>query len=297
MLENCLLCLGTKKIWNGKLSEDVKKMVRFIQMIFNSIPFIIMHGFSNFISEILTRMIDRMHSDMNDDPELNGEYYLLNFFLRNNMRRNMILLDVGANVGDWTSTALSVNSSLSVFLFEPSVKIFKKLADRFEGDTRVTCINVGLADTCGKNNFNIFHENAGSNSLFKYPADNVDPIRFEEVSLITGDLFLKKNGIQYVDLMKIDVEGAEICVLNGFLSSFEKRIIKICQIEYGASYISARTYLADVFAFASKTNYKVAKVYPNGIRLISFYHHKLETFKYANYLLIEDISLLKKIIL
>jgi hypothetical protein len=116
----------------------------------------------------------------------------------------------------------------------------------------------------------------------------------EKVRVATGDAVLGRHGLQTIDFLMIDVEGAEFKVLRGFLESFTRRQIGLCQVEYGATYIDAGILLRDVFAFAAQVGYGAAKLHPRRLRLLEQYDPTIESFKYANYVLYRDANLLPR---
>ena len=85
------------------------------------------------------------------------------------------------------------------------------------------------------------------------------------VKTITGDVYLREHGIDHVDLLKIDVEGAEMSVLRGFNASFRRGAIDMVQFEYGAINLTTRHFLADFQVFFEQFGLQMGKVYPEGV--------------------------------
>ena len=55
-----------------------------------------------------------------------------------------LALDVGANVGLWSTGLLRFSPNARIFAFEPSAKAFEALRNRFDGDARVTPVNLAV---------------------------------------------------------------------------------------------------------------------------------------------------------
>ena len=55
----------------------------------------------------------------------------------------------------------------------------------------------------------------------------------QTIDLVRGDDFLRSQKLSSVDLLKIDVEGAEYDAILGFEEHLEKGEIKMIQFEYG----------------------------------------------------------------
>lgn len=239
-------------------------------------------GFREMLRLLLTRGLDRLNADNNDDPATNGEFALLRAYLR----PGMVVLDVGANLGDWTAQALAIQPSLRIYAFEPVRHLFAALQQQFSGDERVSCANRALADQEGTTEIYLDGKWRGSNSLFCRSI--FSEFVKEMATMTTGDAFVAQHHLEAIDFLKLDVEGAEMKVLQGFQDTFRGRKIGLCQLEYGGTYIDAGVLLRDVFSFAAQVGYGVAKLLPRRLRLVEHYDHTLESFKYANYLLYRD---------
>ena len=88
--------------------------------------------------------------------------------------------------------------------------------------------------------------------------------------VITGDAYLRERGIKHVDVLKIDVEGAEFAVLHGFADAFALGAIDLVQFEYGALNLPLRYFLADLWKFFTDRGYIVGKLYPEGVSFKDF---------------------------
>ena len=138
------------------------------------------------------------------------------------LRKGMISIDCGANVGKVTHMMASTGAK--VYAFEPNPFAFKVLQERFSGQSNVECINKGVWDK--DSSFNLyFHENSdqdevtwstGSSMLeFK---NNVDRKKF--VSIETVDLAAFIRGLRHrIAILKIDVEGVEIEIINKLIDT------------------------------------------------------------------------------
>ena len=76
------------------------------------------------------------------------------------------------------------------------------------------------------------------------------------VNGITIDSFIEKESVRQVDLIKCDVEGAELLVFKGAIQTIKKwRPIVFCEIidDYCRRYEYAST---DIFNFFNNLNYK-----------------------------------------
>jgi len=124
----------------------------------------------------------------------------------------MVVLDIGANLGIYTLYALQ--AGCEVYSFEPTPSTFDILkknvkVNGFENSNKLQLINKAVSDKNGTVNFYIKQGICGQNSLFK-GSDMLDSIAVET---IIADEYLR--ALDKVDIIKIDVEGAEYYAMLG----------------------------------------------------------------------------------
>lgn len=140
--------------------------------------------------------------------------------LRDLLTPDSVFVDVGANHGEFTVCAADQVSKGHVFAFEPVPTIRERLERNVvaNGFENVTIHPVGLSDT-QQDDVPIYGEDSdyldgtshlGLPTLYGIPGRS-SPLG--NISLSRLDDLLSKE--QRVDLLKIDVEGAEFCVLKG----------------------------------------------------------------------------------
>src|SRR5262249_19226425 len=106
----------------------------------------------------------------------------------------------------------------------------------------------------------------GKSSLIR-GGDIINRASFRTVTanVTTGDKYCQDNAITSIDLLKVDVEGAEHLVLEGFTGSFERSIISAVQFEFGMINIYSKFLLKDFWDFFSKYGFVIGPIMPNGI--------------------------------
>lgn len=106
--------------------------------------------------------VDLCNGENNDDMATNGELR----FIQRALPQCATVFDVGANAGDWTALALTVNPRLAVHCYEPSETTYQRLlARRFPPS--VICNNYGLSSTAGMRTLYVFGDGSGANSLYR----------------------------------------------------------------------------------------------------------------------------------
>jgi FkbM family methyltransferase len=147
------------------------------------------------------------------------------------LRPGMVLFDVGGHVGQYSLVGSRlVGDTGSVHSFEPDPRTFAWLKSNVEANrlTNVHVNQMALAGETGEKQFFFATpKDIGSNSLSK-PSNFSG--RTAIVRCMTIDDYMKEHGLTRVDMMKIDVEGAESFVLAGassILNMAEKPLIVI----------------------------------------------------------------------
>lgn len=127
--------------------------------------------------------------------------------------RDGCLWDVGANAGVHGLSVKARRPDVAVIAFEPSPAEFLRLsrnASLNALDVRAFCI--ALSDIRGYRDLSLAAGNSGHNSL--RPWQDVAYARTTPVWCDTGDDLLAA-GVRRPDVVKVDVEGAELAVLEG----------------------------------------------------------------------------------
>src|SRR3954447_14709646 len=135
------------------------------------------------------------------------------------------------------------------------------LRDRVQGHNRIRPFSLGLAAETGTLALQ-YNEVASTHATFTdYPHTWAG--QRVECAVMQGDEFLAKKGIDRVDFLKIDVEGAEHLVLKGLEDSLRKGRIRFVQFEYGLVNILTHFLLRDFYQLFREYGYVVGKIYPN----------------------------------
>lgn len=129
----------------------------------------------------------------------------------------------------------------------------------------------------------IFEECAGTNSLYRRHGLKSEQGQTEIIRMDILDDYCEREDIGQIDLLKIDVEGHELSVLQGSTRMLSQGRIKRIQFEYGGTFIDARILLKDMFELLTAYSFLLYKIYPNEIMLVERYEQRLENFQYQNW--------------
>jgi FkbM family methyltransferase len=198
----------------------------------------------------------------------NGELLVLNGLAKAKIQT---IFDVGANVGDWSKIAAGVFPESDIHAFELSPATFQTLGKSLDGK-RFHLNNFGLGSYDGEIEFKDFGENSGSNSIITDLSfhDSHTPSSIKKSRIVRGESYCQQHGIKAIDFLKIDVEGAEHLVLEGFKGMLGEKAIRCVQFEYGYANGDAKYLMKDFFAFFESFDYSVGKVCSAGARFGPF---------------------------
>jgi len=155
--------------------------------------------------------------------ESNGGYYELNIMrlLKKMITPGSICIDVGANVGVISLCLGHLASKGKVFAFEASEHNFTYLVRNIiqNNCSTVLPLNYGILNDSCTVNFSYVEEVAGCSFISN---TGVTAGISEQIRCISLDTWIESAGIQQLDFIKMDVEGAEIKALNGGMKTLEK---------------------------------------------------------------------------
>jgi FkbM family methyltransferase len=151
-------------------------------------------------------------------------------------KRAQTIIDVGANIGLYSLCMTLANPNAQIFAFEPVNLIYEKLVKNVvaNGLTRVTCIKAAVGNT--QELVPLFAPAADTlGSIASTVPSHVrhwpqTAIQCDFVAQTTLDCFARRVEIDEVDLVKIDVEQAELGVLEGMTSLLSNRPHIICEV-------------------------------------------------------------------
>jgi FkbM family methyltransferase len=130
-----------------------------------------------------------------------------------------VCLDVGANEGQTIALLQRVLRNPSIHAFEPSLKTFRTLETKSFGP-RISLHNYALGE--GESERELIRYASSDLSSF-LPLDADDENRFRDVPVEsrelvrvrTVDAFTAEQGLETIDLLKVDAQGTDLLVLRG----------------------------------------------------------------------------------
>ena len=143
----------------------------------------------------------------------------------NKVNNPCIFFDIGSSDGIFTNEVLKRRKNSMFYLFEPFKVDYDKSVERFKNNNNVMIHNFGLSSRVtrkqlhsvyGEKHFGI---KTISKSIMKMGASDVSE---ETIVCVTLDKFCSYNKIDQIDFVKIDTDGAEYLVVEGFMETLKR---------------------------------------------------------------------------
>lgn len=218
------------------------------------------------------------------------ELFLINYFIKSKSN----IIDVGANVGDYTYIFLK-RSPENIFCFEPIPHLNSRLIKLFKN------IQVSKFALSNKRAKKIIKTpiNKGKN-LFSRSSLNVEILKDEncietEINTIPLDAWMDEQKVEKIDLIKIDVEGHELELLQGASKTIKNsKPIILIEIENRHSRNKGQVTIDFILSYGYKAFYVNEKNEFINFHKFDFISHQkvenLKTKKYINNFLFIDIE-------
>ena len=153
-------------------------------------------------------------------------------WLENTLREDDVFLDIGANVGAYSYIAASIMSKGSVLCVEPSFSTFKTLCDNilhleesFKDVAFIPFYNaLGDKECMIDFNFSSISSGAGRHGGDSYEASL-------KTTAIKLDTLIKQFELPNPTVVKIDVDGPELNVIQGAYETFTGKSVRSVLIE------------------------------------------------------------------
>src|SRR5687767_2371174 len=193
------------------------------------------------------------------DKEYRRAFRNLRHLPRHNYRH---VIDAGANRGSFIDALLLLHRPERVVLVEAIPELAEGLRTRYAGDPRFTVVAAALSDRNGEAQFEINHSEASSSLLPIDPrnsewfARDMSVTRSIRVPTMTLPELMGREELETVDLLKLDLQGAERLVLSGGAEVLDRVEVIYTEIFFEQLYTGAWLFW-DTNEFLSHRGFKL----------------------------------------
>ncbi|MEY2488539.1 MAG: hypothetical protein QOC70_481 [Verrucomicrobiota bacterium] len=155
------------------------------------------------------------------------------------------VIDGGANRGSFTDAFLQLHRPERLVLVEAIPDLAEKLRARYAGRPGISIVSAALSDRNGEAQFEINRSEASSSLLPIDPRNSewfsrdLRVARTVQVPTMTLAALMEEQGLQTVDLLKLDLQGAERLVLTGGEAVLERVRVIYTEIFFEQLYAGA----------------------------------------------------------
>ena len=192
------------------------------------------------------------------------------------------VVDVGANMGNWSARVLAIVPTTKVYAVEMVPDFVVKLRERFGAGASIVeaCLSDRTESVTG------YKVGAGARIPDVPSQKSTEPFA---VHARTGDDLAADLGLIDIAAIKIDVDGYDFRVLRGFTTVIAEQR-PVVQFEYSRFWIHTRTFLKDAYDFFKPLNYHIGRLMPTWIEF-GEYDRRMEIFATNNYVAVPDLPL------
>lgn len=200
--------------------------------------------------------------------EVNGEHWLTEL-----LPQTPFVVDAGFHRGAFAQRVLLARPAGRVLGFEPASSMRTIYDQTHAPDPRISVEPFALSNAEGEAEF---HDDASGSSSIA-PIEHSERTVTYTIKTTTLDAFAASVPFEHVDLLKIDVEGYDLHVLEGANALLTSQAIDIFLFEYNAPWILTRRYLRDAWQYLSSKPYQLFRLY-NGFLAPFEYDYAAERF-------------------
>ena len=223
-----------------------------------------------------------------ENDRVSGEWFVLRRLLARYPKP--VVLDVGANRGNYAEKVLTVIAGAELYAFEPHPETFSALevvAKRCNFQAR----NCGMGAQSGT--LKLYDRQAGGEgtehaSLYREVIEGIHQVQAvaTEVVVSTVDAFVREQGIERIAMLKIDTEGHEYQVLCGARETLDRGAIDLIQIEFNEMNVVSRVFFRDFYNLLAG-QFDIYRLLPGGLLPITKYRPlQCELFTFQNLLFV-----------
>lgn len=192
-------------------------------------------------------------------------------YLKNSRyKKSGIFFDIGAAAGEFSKKIIKSFPKAKIFMIEPNLEFFLDLKKNFTGNKFIILNKIAFDKKTTKKFYN--YNNKELSSIYKiskkhvfYKSHYKDTPDISNVETIKLDDIVKNFNIKMIDLIKIDVQGSEMKVLNGLKQTIKKNKVYMLLVEVSCETNKVGVYennsdVSELISFMNRYNYKIFSI-------------------------------------
>jgi len=162
------------------------------------------------------------------------------------LNKGSLVVDLGGYEGQWASNIFSKYCS-NVWVFEPYQPYFHNIVERFSKNEKIKVFDFGLGQSESKLSFSVSED---SSSAFHH----IEGASSDTIQLRKASQFLEVEKVNHIDLLKINIEGAEYDLLEHLIESEWIKKISNIQVQFHDFVDNAEERMKNIQINLSKTH-------------------------------------------
>ena len=245
------------------------------------------------IAELSEKYLRAYYNEDFYNGQRNGEQRAIDICVEGSTsdRHPLVFLDVGAHAGSWSDYVLSRAPIAKLYSFEIVTEIRAGLQRKYRDQQNVHVMDFGLSSSEGHTDVTYNRTHHSTNAIVPHLDSRLfqhDNISIERERIETGDAFMRKEALDHIDFLKIDIEGHEVEVLKGFAETLDSDASpRVIQFEYGETYLTYPHTLREVYDILTPHGYSIGRVFPRTIQF-KRYEPADDHFRMGNYLAVKE---------
>lgn len=201
----------------------------------------------------------------------NGEFLLIECLAH----RITHFIDVGANVGVWSSHVVKCAPLAQGILIEPGRDAAQACRTRFASNAAVKVVECAAGERSGHASLAEDTLDSEKSSIVRTAPGSV----LREVPMDTLASIVEKAGWNRIDIVKCDAEGYDFQIIKGAESLLSNEAIGVFQFEYNDHWIESGTSLSEALDLFGRYGYETFLVARGGLWKYryedygEFFHH------------------------
>jgi FkbM family methyltransferase len=178
-----------------------------------------------------------------------------------------VIVDGGANHGRTVDHFLALFPNATVFAIEANPELVQKLRDKYQNDGRVTVVGQAVSDRNGTVQFHVSNDaTQGMSSMLPWRPESENTRRVErriEAETVRLDSLCHEHGLEVIDILKLDIQGAELVALAGAGDFLHRGAIKAIYLEvwFDHEEYQGQCHFIDVYQLMKQNGYVMYGIY------------------------------------